>query len=148
LTRVYDSPNRVQEAEDRLLSLKQGTDSILAYIAKFERVLYEASSQHWPDINKITVFRNGLSSTVCNRLSQQLNLPQKYPDFIRIVRQLAGRGYGLSTSLPGTLPASSSSHPFQPRAIAQCPHDDMDISALEFNLINAQNTVQRREREV
>jgi hypothetical protein len=46
LTRVYDNPNKVQEAEDKLLSLKQGTDSVLAYVAKFERVLYKASGQN------------------------------------------------------------------------------------------------------
>ena len=42
LSRVYDNPNKVQEAEDRLYTLKQGTDSAPTYIAKFERVLYEA----------------------------------------------------------------------------------------------------------
>jgi hypothetical protein len=67
---VYNNPNKVQEVEDKLLSLKQGTDSIRAYIDKFERVLYKASGQDWPDINKISVFWNGLSSTVRNRLGQ------------------------------------------------------------------------------
>jgi hypothetical protein len=31
LTRVYDNPNKVQEAEDKLYALKQGTDSLHAY---------------------------------------------------------------------------------------------------------------------
>ncbi|OQD83488.1 hypothetical protein PENANT_c016G07664 [Penicillium antarcticum] len=44
LARVYDNPNKVQEAEDRLLNLKQDTDPLAAYIAKFERNLYEAHS--------------------------------------------------------------------------------------------------------
>ena len=56
LTRVYNNPNKVQEVEDKLLSLKQGTDSILAYVAKFERVLYKASGQNWLDVNKISTF--------------------------------------------------------------------------------------------
>ena len=30
------------EAEDKLYALKQGTDSLHIYIAKFERILYEA----------------------------------------------------------------------------------------------------------
>jgi hypothetical protein len=42
LARVYNNPNKVQEAEDKLLALKQGTDSLSTYVAKFERVLYEA----------------------------------------------------------------------------------------------------------
>ena len=64
LKRVYDNPNKVQEAEDKLYALKQGTDSVPAYIAKFERILYEAKGQDWPDVNKISTFRNGLSSTI------------------------------------------------------------------------------------
>jgi hypothetical protein len=56
LARVYDNPNKVQEAEDRLFTLKQGTDSVPTYIAKFERVLYEAKGQDWPDVNKISTF--------------------------------------------------------------------------------------------
>ena len=96
--RVYDNPNKVQEAEDKLLALKQGTDSIPAYVAKFERVLYEARGQNWPDVNKISTFRNGLSSTIRSRLAQQLNLPRKYPDFVRVVQQLAGRTSQAPTS--------------------------------------------------
>ena len=42
LIRVYDNLNKVQEAEDKLYALKQGTNSLYAYIAKFERILYEA----------------------------------------------------------------------------------------------------------
>ncbi len=45
LVRVYDNPNKVQEAEDKLYALKQGTDSLHVYTAKFERVLYEACGQ-------------------------------------------------------------------------------------------------------
>ena len=42
LLRVYNNPNKVQEAEDKLHHLRQGTDSLSTYMAKFERVLYEA----------------------------------------------------------------------------------------------------------
>jgi hypothetical protein len=80
----------VQEAEDKLYALKQSTDSIHAYIAKFERVLYETRGQDWPDVNKIFTFRNSLNSTLRNRLAEQLNLPRMYSDFVRIVQQLAG----------------------------------------------------------
>jgi hypothetical protein len=98
LTRVYDNPNKVQEAEDKLLGMRQGTDSLHAYMAKFERVLYEARGQDWPDVNKISTFRNGLNSTIRSRLSQQLNLPRKYSDFVRVVQQLAGRSSAPSSS--------------------------------------------------
>jgi len=91
LVRVYDNPNKVLEAEDKLYALKQGTDSLPAFIAKFERVLYEARGQDWPDANKISAFRQGLSNQLKNRLAQQLNLPRTYSQFLRTVQQLAGR---------------------------------------------------------
>ena len=97
LIRVYDNPNKVQEAEDKLYTLKQNADSLHVYTAKFERVLYKARGHDWPDVNKISTFRNSLNSTLRNRLAQQLNLPSKYSDFVRIVQQLAGRS---SSSIP------------------------------------------------
>ena len=104
---MYNNLNKVQEAEDKLLSLKQGTDSLYAYIAKFERVLYEAQGQNWPDVNKISTFKSGLNSTIQGRLSQQLNLPRKYSDFVRVVQQLAGRS---SSSAHATLPDNTKHH--------------------------------------
>jgi len=91
LSRVYSNPNKVQEAEDKLYSLKQGTDSLHAFIAKFERILYEAQGGDWNDVNKIAAFRQGLNATIKNRLAQQLNLPRTYAKFIETVQQLAGR---------------------------------------------------------
>jgi len=75
-------------------------DSVSSYIAKFERVLYEAKGQDWPDVNKISTFRNGLSSTIRNHLAQQLNLPHKYPDFIRVIQQLAAHSHVPTTGNP------------------------------------------------
>jgi hypothetical protein len=91
LSRVYSNPNKVQEAEDKLYSLKQGTESLHAFIAKFERILYEARGQDWNDVNKIAAFRQGLNTTIKSRLVQQLNLPRTYAKFIETVQQLAGR---------------------------------------------------------
>ena len=59
----------MQEAEDKLYALKQGTDSLYAYVAKFKQVLYEARGQNWPDVNKISTFRNSLNTTLRNRLA-------------------------------------------------------------------------------
>ena len=69
LSRVYDNPNKVQEAEDKLHHLRQGTHSLSAYVAKFERVLYKAQGQNWPDTNKILTFRQGLNSQLRKALS-------------------------------------------------------------------------------
>jgi hypothetical protein len=128
LTRVYNNPNKVQEAENKLYALKQGTDSLHAYMAKFERILYEARGQDWPDVNKISTFRNGLNSTLRNRLAQQLNIPRKYADFVRIVQQLASRSLS-SLLAPYTSSSSngnSSYHHSKP----------MDLNAISLNSIN------------
>ena len=45
LTRIYDNPNKVQDTGRKLLALKQGSDSIVYYIAKFETKLYKAATQ-------------------------------------------------------------------------------------------------------
>lgn len=139
LARVYDNPNKVQEAEDKLFALKQGADSVPAYIAKFERVLHEARGQDWPDVNKISVFRNGLSSTIRNRLAQQLNLPRKYPDFVKVVQQLAGRSSHVPTSGSGN---HSHGDPMDTSVGA------IDIGAVNISTSSSSPTLSRRARAI
>lgn len=124
LSRVYDNPNKVQEAEDKLLSLKQGNDSLSTYMAKFERILYEARGEEWPDVTKISTFRIGLNQTIRGRLAQQLNLPRTYPEFIRVVQQLASR-----SSMPLSHPNGGS----QPNR-----GEPMDIGSVDIATIDVQ----------
>jgi hypothetical protein len=131
LSRVYANPNKIQEAEDRLLAVKQDpSESLAAYIAKFERILYEARGQDWPDVTKISTFRKGLNSMICNRLSQQLNLPRTYPEFLRVVQQLAGHSFNSMPPGNGSGPPRvlSGSHTRNP--------DTMDINTVTFNNID------------
>ena len=93
LSQIYDNPNKFQEAEDKLHNLRQSNESISAYIAKFEQLLYTAQGQDQPDIIKITTFWNGLGATAHQRLNLQLNLPQDYPRFIYMVQQLSGNSF-------------------------------------------------------
>lgn len=127
LARVYDNPNKVQEAEDRLFTLKQGSDSLPAYIAKFERVLHEARGQTWHDVNKISLFRNGLSPTIRNRLAQQLELPRTYQEFLRVVQQLASRSG--APSQPSQPFASRPHAPSISRPLQHAP-EPMDVSSM------------------
>ena len=39
---VYDTPNKIEDAMDHLHNIYQGSDSITQYIARFERMLWEA----------------------------------------------------------------------------------------------------------
>jgi Retrotransposon gag protein len=116
LARVYDNPNKQQEAEDKLYTLRQGNDSLPAYIAKFERTLYEAGGQSWNDVNKISSFRNGLNASIRSRLAQQLTLPRVYADFLRTVQQLASK-------------AAAPPYASAPKIAT----DPMDVSELQFD---------------
>ena len=135
LSRIYDNPNKTQEAGKKLLALKQGTDSIPYYIGKFETKLYEAAAQNWPDAQKILVFRNGLSHAIQDRLDQQINLPSDYPGFLRVVQQLSSR-HSASTSgqhsAPGHYPITP--RPNQP-PVQRPSGDTMDLNTIEFNTI-------------
>ena len=125
LSRVYDNPNKVQEAEDRLLALKQdSSEPLVAYIAKFERILYEANGQDWPDVTKISTFRKGLNSTLRNRLTQQLNLPRTYPEFLRVVQQLSGYSFSAQPSNTNGTPRQTNDH--------------MDLTAISMSKIDRQ----------
>ena len=83
LAQALDNLNKTQEAMDRLHRIEQSSgESIPNYIAKFERLLYEAKGHNWDDDRKITAFRFGLSVTIKNRLAQQLELLSTYPKFL------------------------------------------------------------------
>jgi len=92
LGRVYENPNQRQEAEDALHNLMQGDkESLASYVAKFERILYEAKAQDWPDNVKISTLRTGLNLTTRRALSTQLSIPESYHGFLRTIQHLSRR---------------------------------------------------------
>jgi hypothetical protein len=122
LTRVYDSPNKVQEAEDKLFELKQGnTEIVPAYTSRFERMLYKAQGQKWSEDRKIATYRQGLLPSIRKALRSQLDPPQDYPSYSRMVLRLIG------TARPSSgFPSYSNSHP-----PVQAHNDTMDLSAID-----------------
>ena len=100
-----------------------------AYIAKFERTLYEANGQGWPDVNKISSFRNGLNSAIRSRLAQQLVLPRVYADFLRTVQQLSSK-----TAAP----------PYQ--TTPKIASDPMDVSELTIGALTSSGPVRQDYR--
>jgi len=130
LERVNDNPNAVQEAEDALQTIKQGDQPLPGYIAKFERLLYEAKGQSWADANKIITFRSGLSPVLRKALSHQLNLPTTYPAFLSVVQQLSRRQGSYGASQP---PPHQSSN-----------KDQMDLSAVDIYALTTSSS--RRAR--
>lgn len=144
LRRVFENPNKVQEAEEKLQSHEQGKESLLVYHSKFERLLFEADASGWADAAKISRFRGGLSSTLKERLRNQLSLPDTYPAFVKIIQQLAGKSSSYSTfsayQKPNTSAGTSYNlRPSQPTSYPraetrQAAADPMDLSEVQVDL--------------
>ena len=91
LARVYDSPNKVQDAEDKLFELKQGNqEAIPTYTSRFERMLYKAQDQKWSEDRKIATCQQGLIPSIRKSLRSQLDPPKDYPSYARMVLRLVG----------------------------------------------------------
>jgi hypothetical protein len=124
LARVYDSPNKVQDAEDKLFELKQGNqEAIPAYTSRFERMLYEAQGQKWSEDRKIATYRQGLLPSIRKSLRSQLDPPKDYPSYARMVLRLVGT---TRPSFGSSLHTPSNTHP-----PIQARHDTMDLSVIE-----------------
>jgi hypothetical protein len=91
LGRIYDDPNKVQKAGQRLLDIRQESMSVSAYLPQFERVLYEAGANTWPDNAKITALVGGLNKYTRQRIDGQLNLPADYNGFVRMLQTLGNQ---------------------------------------------------------
>lgn len=93
LQRIYDDPNKAKKAGQRLIELRQGTIGIGAYLPQFEKVMFEAGADTWPDNAKITTLVGGLNKDSRQRINGQLSLPTDYEGFIRMLQTL-GNHFG------------------------------------------------------
>ncbi|EKD18870.1 hypothetical protein MBM_03112 [Drepanopeziza brunnea f. sp. 'multigermtubi' MB_m1] len=118
LALAYDNPNKIQEAKDKLLACKQGTDALYIY----------------PDANKIIAFRNSLNSTIRTRLNSQLTLSTTYTEYVHVTQQLK-RSSGSSGPFGPSYGFPRPSAPFlqnRPRTSTGPPPGDlMDLSAID-----------------
>jgi hypothetical protein len=73
---------------------------------------------------KINYFKAGLSTTLKNRLSQQLDLPSTYAEFLKTVQRLDRRTDHTYTGAGGGQKPQYGS-------------DKMDISNIQVNIVNA-----------
>ncbi len=120
LERVHHNPYVQQEARDKLTHIRQGEEGLSAYIARFERLLYEAGAKDsWPDDIKISTFTNGLRSTLKIPLQQQLTVPSNYNGYVQLVQQLDRRSRSAA-----------------PRPLAPAPAGDpMQIGSVEIGAL-------------
>jgi hypothetical protein len=131
LARIYEDPNKASRASDRLTQLRQGTDSLPHFLAKFERTLFEAQALDWPDSAKISTLRAGLNDHLKRKLEVQLAVPAKYDDFVRALHQLSG--HAKSVGFAPAAATASTNH-----------HDKMEIGAISTIGAITTTTVPRR----
>ena len=112
------------------------------YIAKFERLLYEAKGHNWSHNRKITAFRFGLNSTIKNRLAQQLELPDKYSKFLRVVQKLSSR------SGSSFVPASNQVQTHDPRPSNARQGEPMDLSTLDIGAFDLEPWPKPKHKEL
>lgn len=93
LEHIYDDPNKAKKAGQRLIELRQGTMSITAYLPQFEKTMFEAGADDWPDNAKITTLVGGLNKYTRQRIDGQLTLPTDYNKFVRML-QMLGNQFG------------------------------------------------------
>ena len=111
LERVHHNPYAQQEARDKLTHIRQGEEGLSAYIARFERLLYEAGAKDsWPDDIKISTFTNGLRSTLKTLVQQQLTVPSEYNSYVQLVQQLDHRS---RSAAPRPSPSAPAGDPMQ-----------------------------------
>lgn len=97
LRRTYDDPNKKKKAGQSLIELSQGNTHVSVYIPQFERVLFEAGADTWPDDAKITTLVSGLNRGIRHRIDSQASIPITYNNFVRMLQTLGnqfGEGNG------------------------------------------------------
>ncbi|KAM3068869.1 hypothetical protein ACMFMG_011031 [Clarireedia jacksonii] len=131
---MYENPRRTKEALARLRTVHQGTDSLSNYIARFQRILYEAGGKSWDDDRKINAFRPGLSQTILQRLDNQPDEPTNFKEFVRFVQRFSGSSFRQSTSTPAVLPAQRPSH-FQHSRTQSYQRPQQATEPMDLNVI-------------
>lgn len=97
LGRIYNDPNKAKKAGQRLIELRQGTTSVAIYLPQFEKVLFEAGANTWPDNAKITTLVGGLNKYTRQRINGQLTVPTDYDEFVQML-QMLGNQFGYSNN--------------------------------------------------
>jgi hypothetical protein len=69
--RLCHNPREQQEAIQRFSQIRQRDDeSLIAYLARFERLSFEAKASSWPDISRVTTLHRGLRQSLRQKLEE------------------------------------------------------------------------------
>lgn len=87
--RLCYNPRELQEAIQRFSSVQQRDDeSLVAYLARFERLSYEANMNSWLDISRVTTLHRGLRPNLRRNLedSNDSLFSLLYDEYIELVQ--------------------------------------------------------------
>lgn len=68
-------------------------ETVNAFLARFERKLYRAQANKWSDAAKISLLRRQLNSHTKTLLRTQVNEPEDYDGFIKLLQRLDNKHY-------------------------------------------------------
>jgi hypothetical protein len=139
--RLCHNPREQQEAIQRFSNVRQKDDeSLVAYLARFERLSYEAGANKWPDVSRVTSLHRGLRPTLRQPLEESNDslFSQSYNDYIELLQGLDRRTRRPPAS---TRQQASSRQPVSASQPAQSyPQDDPMI----LNTTSFRHTTQTR----
>jgi hypothetical protein len=102
LGRLFDDPQKIKKAGQRLIKLRQeDTSGVVSFLPRFEKVLFEAGADEWPDDAKITTLVGSLNKFTRQRVNAQIDLPTSYDDFVKMLQNLGnqfGPSYGVDNN--------------------------------------------------
>jgi hypothetical protein len=92
--RLCHNPREQQEAIQRFSTVRQKEEeSLVAYLARFERLSFEAGANTWPDVSRITSLHRGLRPALRQPLEESNDslFSQPYNDYVELLQGLDRR---------------------------------------------------------
>lgn len=147
--RLCHNPREQQESIQRFSSVRQRDDeSLIAYLARFERLAYEANATTWPDISRLVTLHRGLRPTLRQTLEESndslFSLP--YDDYIDLIQRVDRR---TRRPQPAQTPTQKPFPLYKPPTQTQKPdQDNMDLAPIQIGALRTGSPLSRSDSPV
>ena len=101
LDKSYRNPHEIQQARQRLATMKQGTRSFVSFVPDFEQCLADADGSEWPEDVKQDRLCEAISPKILEAMVGR-TWPKSYDETITLFRKIAEDQYYLSQRNTGT----------------------------------------------
>jgi hypothetical protein len=133
--RLCHNPREQQEAIQRFSQVRQRDDeSLIAYLARFERLSYEAKASSWPDISRITTLHRGLRQSLRQKLEESNDslFSLTYDQYVENMQSAERRSKRFQSSQPSQPSQSSQSSQHTRSRSSQMDIDPIRVNAVRF----------------